>query len=830
MFLMAPTETASDHPEHEFFDIREEMETKLPPSLHQIFLIVAAKDGDVLTQRELWELYQNVEAFRASPLGSDVLYTRYDPWSGRTTGGIYTIADAVEAFFHSNTEFGVTLANATDDLVKLAIHFIVSNPESSGLADFFSSKKTNESATVQGQPIVLWRAPAFGFAVSVNNSKLPMEVTPGLAAGTAGGPEHQKFNRKVQHHLRGSEDSFRLWGIAIDLTLESEEEGVLSIPLIFIALIGILVIVFLHFRSAMIALITLVGLGILIIWLKGLSNLIGLNSSLTLDIIVPISILVLGVDYAIHSIHRYREEQQEGADPGTALERGIGGVGGALFLAMLSTVVAFLSNVSSGVEYIIGFGIAAAMAIVSALIIFGLFAPALLMRWDARRLRKNPDVSSKKGKEAKGGTEPKGPPGAKDRSRSPTYLVRLVTFVVRWRVVVLPSVLAISLVSVYFATQLEAQMDAKDFLAQDSDFVISLDKLDEHMGEAGGEPATVFIRGDLSDPGSLTAIRDMIDNMDDDVTVARRAIDGKPLVLAEVFSFIEAVLENDIAMSEVESSRPGIEITDLDEDGLPDGSAQLDAIYDYIVLNGIPFNNTTLLYEPSQIRESLFHDPTGAEEDITVITTFIPGTREQSVVKDSQAELSKDIEALEVDSISFYGLAGPSFERDVTLDATADALTNSIIIAGILCVIILLVAFRSLKYALVTIVPVLLVAAWLYAFMYLAGFSLNAVTATIAAISIGVGIDYSVHMTARFRQEFARSRDRMVALERATMGTGSALFGAAMSTTLGFLIIVLAPMPMFSSFGFLTALMILMAFAASLLVLPSVLMVIEKDG
>jgi predicted RND superfamily exporter protein len=129
----------------------------------------------------------------------------------------------------------------------------------------------------------------------------------------------------------------------------------------------------------------------------------------------------------------------------------------------------------------------------------------------------------------------------------------------------------------------------------------------------------------------------------------------------------------------------------------------------------------------------------------------------------------------------------------------------------------------------VTIIPVLLVAAWLYAFMYLAGFHLNAVTATIAAISIGVGIDYSVHMTARFRQELGKAGDKTVALERATRGTGSALFGAAMSTALGFFIVVLAPMPMFSSFGLLTALMILMAFAASLLVLPSILMVIERD-
>jgi predicted RND superfamily exporter protein len=823
MFYMAPTETASDHPEAKVFDIRAEMETKLPPSLHGVFFIVEAKDGDVLTQRELWELYQNEESLRQSDLGREYLYTRYDPWSGRTTSGIYTIADAVQAFFVSQPQLGMTLENASDEMVKLAIHQIIADPESSGLADFFSSKSSHENGTVQGEAIVVWRSPALGFLVNINNSRLPQEVTPGLAAGTAGGPEHQRFNRDLQDILRGEEDSIEIWGVAIDLTLESEEEGVLSIPLIIIALGVILVIVYLHFRSGRIALLTLVGLGMLIIWLKGLSNLVGLESSLTLDIIVPIAILVLGVDYAIHSIHRYREEQEKGVDPGTALKNGIGGVGGALFLAMLSTVVAFLSNVSSDVEYIVEFGIAAAMAIVSAFILFGLFAPTVLMRWDSRRLRKDPDALKMGGKGPERGTKKEG-----SGERRP-ILVRTVEGFVKWKAVVLPGVLVISILSLYFAAQLEAQMDAKDFLSQSSDFVISLDKLDEHMGQSGGEPAYVMVRGDMSDHRTLTAIREMIGNMEDDDTVARRATDGSPLVEANVFAFLEAVLASDAAQERIEATRPGVEITDDDGDGLPDSRDQLDAIYDYIVRLGIPFNNTTLLYEPSQIRESLFHDPSGTEEDITVIVTYIPGTREQAVVKESERELSNDIKALDVESISFFGLAGPGFERDVTLDATSDALTSSIIIAGILCVIILVFALRSIKYAIVTIIPVLLVAAWLYAFMYLAGFSLNAVTATIAAISIGVGIDYSVHLTVRFRQEMERSGIRSVALERATMGTGQALFGAAMSTTLGFLVVVFAPMPMFSSFGFLTALMILMAFAASLLVLPSILMVIERD-
>jgi predicted RND superfamily exporter protein len=84
-------------------------------------------------------------------------------------------------------------------------------------------------------------------------------------------------------------------------------------------------------------------------------------------------------------------------------------------------------------------------------------------------------------------------------------------------------------------------------------------------------------------------------------------------------------------------------------------------------------------------------------------------------------------------------------------------------------------------------------------------------------------------MTARFRQELDKAKNKRTALNQAASQSGLALFGSAASTMCGFVIIAFAPMPIFSSFGILTALMILMALVASLLVLPSMLMLIEKE-
>ncbi|NIQ29246.1 MAG: hypothetical protein GTN89_02450, partial [Acidobacteria bacterium] len=67
-----------------------------------------------------------------------------------------------------------------------------------------------------------------------------------------------------------------------------------------------------------------------------------------------------------------------------------------------------------------------------------------------------------------------------------------VAAMARARWIVLPVVLAATVVTTLVALQIEARFDVKDFFAADTDLVESLDKLDEHVGQQGGEPAMVY--------------------------------------------------------------------------------------------------------------------------------------------------------------------------------------------------------------------------------------------------------------------------------------------------------------------------------------------------
>ncbi|MBT4512446.1 MAG: MMPL family transporter, partial [Chloroflexi bacterium] len=524
-------------------------------------------------------------------------------------------------------------------------------------------------------------------------------------------------------------------------------------------------------------------------------------------LIVPITIVVLGVDYAIQALFRYRQERDKGFKPPEALGNSTYRVGRALVLAMGTTIVAFGSNASSGIESVIGFAIAASFAIFASLVILGLFVPAVNMKWRASR-KTSAEQHAKVRNEMTGG-------GWLGRS--------VIALSDRW-FITLPVILIITAFAGWGWTEVETKFDAKDALKPDSDFVVSLDKWDVHGADMGGEPSYLYFEGDLTQQKSLDAIKATIDEMDDNQYIGRNPTDNRPNVHVLLLELLEVVVENDYVQNQIHTAS-GVEITDIDGDLIPDTPDQLRAVYDYVLEYGLPQDETTMRYTTKQIPEMFVQLDADTNNYATLLSIGIPGTREQEISRNASTELNHDLDAAlaNVDSITRYGLSGSADVRVVQFDAIADALSMSLILAIAAVIMLLLIVFRSIRYAIITIIPVILVACWLYGFMYLAGYSLNMLTATIAAISIGMGIDFSIHFTERFREELSNGNDKRSALRITAETTGLALFSAALTTVVGFTVIAFAPMPMFSTFGILTAIMIALSLLMALFALPSLL-------
>ena len=890
LLIMGTDEQASSDPAGEIFDLRDDISDRFAPRVHGAFFIAESGTGDILTQASLWELYRNEQRLREEDQKGEMapeglprqpyLYEAFDIDAGRPFLGVYSLADAVADVMLADPRFGATLETATDEQVKLAVHQLFSNPSTSGLKESLSIKAQGERRVVGGNEIEYWTSPALVFNVLADNDKLGGGT---LEVGVGGGEavqDKEEFSRNVQQTLRGDELNFNLWGIAIDANLEGDSEGQTAGLFIMFTVIAVVLVAGLSLRSYWAVALTGAGLGAIIIWLKGISNLMGLKEGLVIDLIVPIAMISLGVDFALHSLRRYQEEKRRGLAPSMALRVGFAGVLGALALAMASGAIAFFSNTASGIEAVIQFGIAAGIAMVSSFIILGVVLPLTMMRIDQLR-DPTPTSPSRRariltvwnsvGVAALTGagviflvavSRPLGvgvllvsaigylavpllimrrrrshrtpvqaytqPQASMPQPEAPGgWLVNMVAGIARWRLVVLPIFVGITVAAVLFATRLEATFDVKDFFAGNSDFVVSLDKLDEHVGERGGEPGIVYIRGDLTDTQALAAIRQFVLSLDDNPNIARGA-DGEVQVSSTVVSLMRRLTGSEYALSRV-AAETGMQVTDTDGDGSPDSQAQVEAVLTYMLTEGVPQDENILVYTPGQVREVLFHDPDGNQEDVTILSVQIPGTREQQNVVAARDSLTDDLTVLrESSAITYVGLTGSPFTRLTQLEATAKTLQRSLPIAAAAALILLLIVMRSFRYAVVTIIPIGLVVAWLYGLMYLTGFALNYVTATIGAVSVGVGIDYSIHMTERFREEMHRAPNKAQALRQAAGGTGVALLASGASSIVGFAILGFAPMPMFSSYGVLTALMMFLALLASLVVLPSLLLLVTR--
>ena len=164
---------------------------------------------------------------------------------------------------------------------------------------------------------------------------------------------------------------------------------------------------------------------------------------------------------------------------------------------------------------------------------------------------------------------------------------------------------------------------------------------------------------------------------------------------------------------------------------------------------------------------------------------------------------------------------------DLILETVVESLLITLAGASAFLVVIYWVLEGRPSLGIANVIPIGVGVVFVVASMRYAGVKFNAVNGTILAITIGLGIDYSVHIVHRFADEF-ECRDLEPALRRTIVGTGGALTGSMLTTVSGVGVLVLALNPAVGVFGLLTALSVVYAYLVSLFVLPSVLVVWDR--
>ena len=155
-------------------------------------------------------------------------------------------------------------------------------------------------------------------------------------------------------------------------------------------------------------------------------------------------------------------------------------------------------------------------------------------------------------------------------------------------------------------------------------------------------------------------------------------------------------------------------------------------------------------------------------------------------------------------------------------------LTLGAVFIGIMLMFLLL--FRSIKISIIAILPNFLAAGIVLGGMGIMRIPLDMMTITIAAITVGIGVDHAIHYLTRFIREFSIDGNYVASMHRAHASIGQALFYTAITIIIGFSILALSNFIPSVYFGLLTGLAMLAALLGSMTLLPKLILMTKPFG
>ena len=155
-------------------------------------------------------------------------------------------------------------------------------------------------------------------------------------------------------------------------------------------------------------------------------------------------------------------------------------------------------------------------------------------------------------------------------------------------------------------------------------------------------------------------------------------------------------------------------------------------------------------------------------------------------------------------------------------------LTLGLVMIGIFAMFLIL--FRNVKLSLIGVVPNFIAAFFILGIIGILKIPLDMMTITIAAITIGIAVDNSIHYIYRFKEEFENLNDYKKTIETCHSTVGIAILNTSITIVFGFSILVLSKFIPTIYFGIFTGLAMLLAMISVLTLLPSLLLAIKPFG
>jgi len=587
--------------------------------------------------------------------------------------------------------------------------------------------------------------------------------------------------------------------IAHEIDASMEDSLLIVAPL---ALLFVLVTLTVAYRDLIDILLGVFGIGAVLAMTFGFMGWLGIDFG-QLFVAIPVLLIGLSIDYAIHVFMRHREQREVQSDLREAMGAALAGVGIALVFVTATTATGFLSNVSSPVPPIQEFGVVAAAGIVFALLVFCVLVPALKIELD--ELLEGWGLDRQKRAFGTGG-------GRFSRALSAGEVAAR-----RVPAVVLLLVLVLTAAGVYGGLQVDTSFEQEEFLADDPpEWMTELPEPftpetytakstidvvgDRFLGS--GSNVELLIEGDVTQPATLERLDD----------TQREAV-ALPAAasLATGTAAIDSPLTVMRSVARTNESFNGtFAAADTDGDGVPD--RDVEAVYDAL-----------FAVAPDAAGEYVHRTPDGEYRALRMLVG-VRGAASNDEVTEQMQWLAADLDGDGLTATATGSVVLNTIVGDQLLDTVVESLGITLVVVFLFLMIAYRITDGSATLGAVTLLPVAFAAAWIGGSMFLLGIPFNVITGMILSLTIGIGVAYSIHVSERYTLELERQSSVTPAMRSAVTGTGGALLGSAATTVGGFGVLVLAILPPLRQFGLITALSIVYAFVGSVLVLPTLLL------
>ena len=364
-------------------------------------------------------------------------------------------------------------------------------------------------------------------------------------------------------------------------------------------------------------------------------------------------------------------------------------------------------------------------------------------------------------------------------------------------------------ISIFGISRLEVENSFINYFSKNTEIYKGMKLIDEKLG--GTTPLEIIIKFPKND-------ENFEDEEDDWGENETEEDDSKYWFTKDKIDKIDKVhnyLENLPAVGKVLSFSSIIKVATQLNDDKPLGSLEMGVLYSKI---------------PDTIRKEIVDPYISIENSEARINLRIKdsneGLRRNELIKQINFDLANKI-GLKEDE---YKLAGVLILFNNLLQSLfkSQILTLGFVMIGIFLMFFIL--FKNIKLSLIGVVPNFIAAFFILGIIGIVEIPLDMMTITIAAITIGIAVDNSIHYIYRFREEYNRIKDYKLTLKKCHSTVGIAILNTSITIVFGFSILVLSNFIPTIYFGIFTGIAMLLAMISVLTLLPALLLKFQPFG